>query len=258
MKLSIVIPAHNEEKRIESTLREYASFFEALRERKILDYELIVVLNACVDDTLSVVKNVKKGLKRMKILDFRQGGKGFAVKKGFEDALRGDGDLIGFVDADMATSPEAFYDLVKNIGNYDGIIASRYVKGSKVFPKQGWQRIIASRVFNFLVQILFFMFYRDTQCGAKLFKRSVVEKVLPNLEITHWAFDVNLLYICKKNGFMVREFPTVWKDKEYSKLNFWNAGPQMFFSLIRLRLLNSLFKCVVRIYDGFSERVKLK
>jgi|APSaa5957512535_1039671.scaffolds.fasta_scaffold14249_2 glycosyltransferase involved in cell wall biosynthesis len=246
MKLGIVIPAHNEEKRIDKTLKKYSEYFKNLKGEKVLDYELIVVLNACTDNTEKIVKRYKENIK---ILKFEQGGKGFAVREGFEYCLKNNFEMIGFVDADMATSPEAFYDLFKNIQEFDGIIASRYVSGSKVFPKQSWQRIVASRIFNFLIQILFFMRYKDTQCGAKIFKKHTVDTIIEDLKITQWAFDVNLLYACKKNKLKLKESPTIWKDKCYSQLNLKKAGPQMLLSLIRLRLINSPVKWIVKIYD---------
>ncbi len=93
------------------------------------------------------------------------------------------------------------------------------------------------------------MKYKDTQCGAKIFKKHTVNRIIEDLKITQWAFDVNLLYACKKNKFRIKEFPTTWKDKYYSQLNLKKAGPQMLLSLIRLRLINSTFNGIVKIYD---------
>ena len=168
--ISIIIPAHNEEKRIGKTLEEYGKFFERKRKSKeIKNFEIIVVLNACKDRTIDVARRAEKKWKRIRHLDFEKGGKGFAVIEGFKEALKGKSNFIGigFVDADMATSPEAFYELIKNIKDYDGIIASRYVKGAVVNPKPSIQRIIVSRVFNFLIRALYFMPYKDTQCLSK-------------------------------------------------------------------------------------------
>ena len=142
-KVSIVIPAHNEEKRIGKTLEKYLEYFKNLKNRHFLDFEIIVILNACKDKTLEIVKKYK--CKELKILDFERGGKGFAVTEGFKEALKGNSSLIGFVDADMATSPESFYDLIKNIGNHHGIIASRYVPNAVIRKKQPISRIIVSR-----------------------------------------------------------------------------------------------------------------
>jgi glycosyltransferase involved in cell wall biosynthesis len=248
MKVSIVIPAYNEEKRIGKTLEEYGRFFEQRKKNKELEnFEILVIINNTQDKTEAIVQEKAKKYREIKSFNFKEGGKGFAVIKGFKDALKRNNDLIGFVDADMATSPEAYYELVKNIGKYDGIIASRYIKGAIVKPKQSWQRIIASRVFNLLIRGLFLMPYRDTQCGAKLFKKGVIAKIVDKLIITKWAFDVDLLYRANKEGFKIREFPTNWSDKEYSKINFKRAGPKMGLAVIRLRILNSCFKGFIKL-----------
>ncbi len=245
------MPAYNEEKRIGGTLEFYSKFFEEKRKRERLDYEILIVINNTIDKTEEIVKKYCMKNKHINYLNFKQGGKGFAIIEGFRDALKRKNEFIGFVDADLATSPAAFYDLVKNIGPYDGIMASRYIRGASVKPKQSMQRIIASRTFNLLIRTLFFMRYRDTQCGAKLFKRKTIEKILPHLIITKWAFDVDLLYRLKKNELIIKEFPTIWGDKEYSKINLKKAGPLMALALIRLRILNSPFKDFIRLYDNF-------
>ncbi|MBS3075883.1 glycosyltransferase [Candidatus Pacearchaeota archaeon] len=257
MKISIIIPAYNEEKRIGNTLEEYGRFFKNLKNNKIIDFEILIVINNTKDRTEEIVKIYSKRYKEIRYLNFKESGKGFAIIEGFKEALKGKNDIIGFVDADMATSPDAYYELIKNLNNYDGIFASRYLKSSIVDPKQSIQRIISSRIFNFLIRVLFFMNYRDTQCGAKLFKKQAIEAIISNLSITKWAFDVDLLYLLKKKGFRLKEHQTIWKDREYSKINLKKAGLKMMLAIIRLRLINSKLKDFVRFYDKMPEKLKI-
>jgi len=256
IKISIIIPAYNEEKRIGPTLEKYSNFLNKIKNSSKINYEILVVINNTKDRTKEIVKKYQKIDKNIKYLDLKEGGKGLAVKKGFIDALKRNNDLIGFVDADCSTSPEAFYDLITNLGDYDGSIASRYMKKSIVQPKQTLPRIIVSRIFNFAIRSLFFMPYSDTQCGAKIFKRKPIEKVVGVLEITKWAFDVELLYKIRKLGFKIKEVPTVWSDREYSKINFANAGPKMLLAIVRLRLINSRLNLIVRLYDKLNRLLK--
>ena len=256
-KLSIIMPAYNEEKRIGRTLEVYSFYFESLRKDKILDYEILVVINNTTDRTEEIVREIAGKNKRIIYLNLKPGGKGFAVIEGFKDALKRDNNLIGFVDADMATLPEDFYFLVKNIGNCGGIIASRYIKGSVINPKPTFQRRITSRMFNMLVRSMFFIPYRDTQCGTKIFKRRALESILTSLSMSQWAFDVELIYNLRKKGFAVREMPTKWSDREYSKINFLKAGPWMGLAVIRLRLINSPLKDFVRFYDRMLNLYKI-
>lgn len=242
MKISIIIPAYNEEKRIGKTLEAYSRYFNELENNKKISYEILVVINGTTDNTEKVVKEYCKANKKIKYLNFERGGKGFAITEGFKESLKKDFELIGFVDADMATPPEEYWRLVENIGKYDGIIASRYTHNAKVFPKQSVTRIFASRSFNFLVRVLFLMPYKDTQCGAKIFRKKCIEQVLPQMGMTQWAYDIDLLYRLRKNKVRIREFPSVWRDIEGSKLNIKKSSIQMFLAIIQLRILHSPIK----------------
>ena len=249
--LSIVIPAYNEEKRIARTLDAYSKFFSG----NVKDFEIIVVLNNCKDNTLEIVEKFSKKSKKIKYLDFKRAiGKGKAIIEGFKVAK---GNLIGFVDADMATSPSSFYDLIKNMNGYDGIIASRWIKNSKIKEKQPLLKRIGSRGFNFLVYLLFDLKFKDTQCGAKLFKSYVIRSIMNEIGITKWAFDVNLLYLAKRKNYKIKEIPTEWNAVGASHFNLLKSIPEMFLGLIRLRLIYSKFNFIVRYYDRLPEWLKI-
>ncbi len=235
MKLSIIIPAHNEQNRIGKTLDAYYDYFE----KQPIEYEFVVVLNGCSDKTLQVVHARQNKIANLVIIDLPTAGKGIAIKAGFANALTRDNDLIGFVDADMATKPEYFNDLVKCIGDYDGVIASRYMKESHVYPQRPaykeWGRRL---IYQPLVWLLFGLNLNDYQCGAKVFKRRVIETITPQLSVKQWAFDVDLLYICKINDFKILEVPTTWYDQAESKLTL-RGGLRMLASLFKVRLKHS-------------------
>lgn len=253
--LCLVIPAHNEEKRIGKTLEEYCKFFRNKKKQKaIKNFEIVVVINNTQDKTEEVVKKMQKRYKQLRYLNFKIGGKGFAVIEGFKYALKKNFDLIGFVDGDLATPAVAYYELIEKIDNYDGAIASRYIKGSIINPKPTWQRYIASRVFNFLIRSLLMMPYRDTQCGAKIFKKEALKKNIEYFRISKWAFDVDVLYQLRRKGHRIKEVPTIWSDQKYSKINLGKCGLEMFLAIVRLRLLNSPFKEFIRIYEKFLNK----
>ncbi len=251
------MPAYNEEKRIGTTLEAYTSYFDALVKKKELDYTLFVVINNTKDGTLNVVKSFAKKNKHIGYLDLVKGGKGYATIEGFKKALTGKYDGIGFVDADNATPPRAYYDLINALPGWDGVIASRWMKGSIVKTPQTILRRILSRGFNMLNRGILFLHFTDTQCGAKLFTPKSLEKVIPQLGLTQWSFDIEVLYRMKTSGFRVREIPTIWEDKKDSRLNVIKVPFQMFTSIVRLRLLNSPFKFVVRAYDSMPEALKI-
>jgi len=257
-KVSIVIPAYNEEHRIGKTLIEYFSFFNKLKGNKELDFEIVVVLNGCKDNTKGVVEKFKENNENeLVILDFEQAGKGFAIIEGFKNALLRDSKLIGFIDADGATTPRAFYGLIKNINNYDGIIANRWHEKSVVSPKQTVFRRLIGRVFNLTVRSLFLFNHRDTQCGAKLFKRELVEKIYHKLGASEWSFDVDLLFYARYFGFKITSIPTEWHDKKGSKVNLKKTPGRMFFSVIRLRLIHSPFFFILKFHSKLPRKLQV-
>jgi len=256
-KVSIIVPAYNEEKRIGKMLKTYLEFFERLRKNNLLNYELLVVINGTSDGTEMVVKEFQKNNPRLLFLNFKEAGKGLAILEGFKDALERDVNLIGFVDADMATPPEAFYDLIRKIDHHDGVIASRWIRKSIIVRKQNLVGQIKSKVFNFLVRSLFLFPYHDTQCGAKLFTMDAISKVIENVGITSWAFDIDLLYKLRKNGLNVVEVPTLWENMAETKVKLIKNSTEMAFAVIRLRLIHSPLAFIVRVYDSIPERFKI-
>ncbi|MEK6820451.1 MAG: glycosyltransferase [Nanoarchaeota archaeon] len=257
MKVSIIMPAYNEEKRIGRTLEEYISFFRKLKEEGITDFEIVAVLNACRDNTRGVVKNFSRKYREIRYLDFERGGKGFAITEGFRDALKRGSELIGFVDADMATPPGAFYDLIGNISGYNGVIANRWDKRSRIETKQPLLRRIMSRGYNFIVRSLFLLPHRDTQCGAKVFRRELIEKILPKLGSSEWGYDVDLLFYARKEGARIKSIPTIWNDQKGSKIDVKKTPLKMFLSAVRLRLLHSPFRFIVRVYRKLNISKKI-
>ena len=236
--LLVLIPAYNEEQRIEPVLREFAGYFRAHHAGR---FQLVVVLNGCKDDTLGVVERVAREFPEISAENFPAPiGKGGALIEGLR--LAPTADLIGYVDADGATPPRAFHELVKLCaGGLDCAIGSRWLPGAVLHQVQPWLRRFTSRCFHLIVESLFWMHIEDTQCPAKVLRRAAAEKVHPALRIADLAFDVNLLYVLKRDGFTVREVPTEWTDKLGSKVSatLWRTSLVMFLSVVRLRLIYS-------------------
>ena len=240
--LLLLIPAYNEEERIGPVLKQYAEHFTKEYAGK---FQMVVVLNGCVDDTIGVVRRVAADYPCINALEFPAPiGKGGALIEGLKLAPLA--DVIGYVDADGATAPRAFHDLVKRIGQADCVIGSRWLSDSILHQAQSGNRRFASRVFHHIVQALFRMNIRDTQCGAKVMRRSAVEKVHSSLRIADMAFDINLLYSLKKAGCTILEIPTEWTDKLGSKVSLGKTSFVMLLSAIRIRLIYSPFHSLLR------------
>jgi glycosyltransferase involved in cell wall biosynthesis len=235
--LLLLIPAYNEESRIEPVLREFGQYFRDHYQGK---FQLVVVLNGCRDNTLGVVKKVAAEFPSISALDFPDPiGKGGALIEGLK--LAPAADVVGYVDADGASPPSAFHALVKLIDKADCVIGSRWVRGAVLHQAQTRVRRIASRCFHLVVETLFGMHIKDTQCPCKAIRRAAVEKIHSSLRIADLAFDVNLLYSLKHAGFSVLEVPTEWTDKIGSKVtsSLFRSSLSMFLSVVRIRLIYS-------------------
>jgi glycosyltransferase involved in cell wall biosynthesis len=236
-RLLLLIPAYNEEARIGPVLRDYVAYFSTHYHGP---FRLVVVLNGCRDHTLDVVRAARDAVGRIEWLEFPAPiGKGGALIEGLR--LAPETDLIGYVDADGATQPRAFHDLVRLIPGYDCVIASRWIEGAHLGAEQPWKRRLASRAFHAIVEGLFGMGIRDTQCGAKVMRRDAVQRIHADLRTADLAFDINLLYCLKRAGSRILETPTEWTDQLGSKIRLGRSSLSMFLSIVRLRLVYSPF-----------------
>jgi len=226
-----VIPAYNEETRIRETLKQYLQRFHE-------NTEFIVVVNGCRDNTLAVVREIQnRHSECLKWINIPEAvGKGGAIIEGFKMAS---GKLIGFIDADGATSPEEFDRLIQQIDGFGGAIASRYIKGALI--ERSFNRLLIGKGFHLITRLLFWLPFRDTQCGAKVFRHDVIQTVLREIKSRDMVFDVDLLYHVLRKGFLVKEIPTVWVERRgsavfSSNVKLVQTSLRMLHSLARLRL----------------------
>jgi glycosyltransferase involved in cell wall biosynthesis len=246
LHFTLLIPAYNEEERIAATLKEYAEYF---RQHFSGSIKILVILNGCRDATLEVVHTWAKQYTEVEAMEFKAPiGKGGALIEGLK--LAPDTDIIGYTDADGATPPDAMLFLLRKCYEYDGVIGSRWLPDSKLHQAQTLTRRFASRVFHRIVHWLFRLGFKDTQCPAKIFKKASIVKIHDGLMIADLAFDVNLLYLLKREGFKVIEIGTEWTDKLGSKVTqtLFRSSLTMLLSIIRLRLVYSPLRRLMPIF----------
>lgn len=227
MTLDLVIPAHNEERRIARTLRAYSEAFPGD------DVRLVVALDGCVDRTAEVVLDLRADDPRIELLEFPKLGKGGVLMEAFR---RCDAEWIGFVDADCATPPSELALLTEQAGAADGAIASRRHPAAVTPGHRPLARRVTSAGFATCVRTLFGLPYADTQCGAKVLRRDVLERALPLLSSRDFLFDVDLLVVARQLGYRIVEVPTVWVDQAESKVNAAADARRMLASAVRLWL----------------------
>ncbi len=209
LKLSVVVPAYNEEKRIEQTLKSIDGYLE----KQPYGYEIIVVDNGSNDRTYDVVKRLAgTTVENLKVEIQHLNGKGGAVQHGIVEHAQG--EYIMFMDADNATPVSEIEQFWPYFGQgYSVVIGSRYLAESNVTHRQPLYRIILSRLSNVLIQLLAVPGIRDTQLGFKVFTRQAAKDIFSKITIFRWGFDMEVLTIARAHGYKIKEVPVLWREQ---------------------------------------------
>lgn len=198
-KLSVLIPAYNEAARIEQTLSETVALIHTLN----IPYEIIVIDDGSTDNTYTVATQAAAPATKVYRMP-QNGGKGAALKTAFQ---KSEGDLVLFLDADLDIHPNQLVPLLDNLRRapLQGTV------GSKLHPQSDIEyplvRRILSKGYALLVRSLFNLPLQDTQTGIKLFESNVLKKVFSQVQLTGFAFDLELLALATRHGFTIREVP---------------------------------------------------
>lgn len=227
MRLDVVIPAFNEERRIGATLEAYRAGCSDPGTT------FVVALDGCSDGTAAVVRRHAAADPRVRLLEFPKLGKGGVLMEAFR---RCSGDLIGFVDADCATPPGEFLRLVRVAAAVDLAIASRRHPAAVLPVRRSLARRLTSAGFALSTRRLFGLGVLDTQCGAKVMRRDVARRVVPLMSSRDFLFDVDLILVARVLGYRIAEVPTVWIDRAGSRVKPVADARRMAASSLRLWL----------------------
>ena len=224
-KLSIIIPAYNEEKNIYKTVAKILKAHDILN----YEYEVIVVVDGSPDNTAAEARRHKSS--KVKVFEyFPNQGKGHAIKYGTRKAL---GDIVTFTDAGGDFDPRQFDKCVKLLEIFDAdfVIGSKRHPASKVdYPRK---RRIYSWIYHKMIRVLFGLNVTDTQAGLKFMKKKVARDVISRAVVKQYAFDLEMLVIARELGYRrIFEAPV--------ELNFNQSGSSVGFRTIRNMIVDTL------------------
>jgi dolichyl-phosphate beta-glucosyltransferase len=213
-RLSVIIPAYNEESRLFETLRRVGAYLAA----QPYEAEVLVVDDGSTDGTARVVRECASlgSLRLIQHPDGANHGKGATVRRGMIEAR---GAFRIFMDADNSTSLDQIDSLWPwfNQG-YDITVGSRRAPGARVEVHQSWYKELAGRGGNLLIRALAVPGILDTQAGFKMFTARSADAVFPRQTIDRWGYDIEILAIARLLGFRIREVPIVWVNAPGSKV----------------------------------------
>lgn len=231
---SIVVPAYNEESRLERSIQKIHSYLESRLEA----FEIIIVDDGSTDSTGEIAKACSEKFAPEQVIRVIQNpenrGKGFSVRRGMLEAR---GALALLTDADLSTPMDEIGKLEEKVvgEGYDIAIGSRDVPGAEIIRHQPWFRERAGKIFNDFVQALTSLPFRDTQCGFKLFRMEKCREIFKKQRITRYAFDVEVLFVAQCWGLKLAEVPVKWRHAEGSKVHLFPDAFLTGIDLARIR-----------------------
>ncbi|MBU4466956.1 glycosyltransferase family 2 protein [Patescibacteria group bacterium] len=228
--LSVIIPAYNEESRLNNTLKEIDAY---LKTQSYL-YEIVVVNDGSKDRTAEVVNELSLSIKDLRLINNKENrGKGFIVKQGMTEAL---GQYRLFSDADNSVSIdqiEKIWPVLKQ--GYEVVIGSRSMKESIIDPCQAWPRRLIGKAGNLVIQTIGGLSgIWDSQCGFKCFTGDSAQNIFSKTMINRWGFDVESLVLAKKLGYQIKEIPVIWKNDFRSTVRLFGII-KTFFEVLQIR-----------------------
>lgn len=209
--LSIILPAHNEEKRLPSALQQVESFVA----NQPYSVEVVIIENGSVDATLQIAQVFAADHNYVEVLHDDLPGKGRAVQKGMLTA-KGSYRFICDVDLSMPIEEIAHF-LPPELDQFDIAIASREARGAVRYDEPAYRHFVG-RVFSLLVRVMLLPGLNDTQCGFKCFTAQAAETLFPLMTIYGWTFDVEILAIARKLKYSLIEIPIPWYYQANSKV----------------------------------------
>ncbi len=225
--LTVIIPAYNEEGRIEQTLKRICEYLGA----QAYSWNILVINDGSTDQTGAIVRRLAEKEERIHLIEYRPNrGKGCAVRTGM---LSANSDWLLFSDADLSAPIEEVEKLFR--AKSPIAIGSRGMQESQLEIRQPKYREWAGRLFNKLVQLLGVPGIQDTQCGFKLFAHKPAKEIFSLCTLDGYGFDFEALMLARALGYPIAEVPIRWAHQEGSKVNLLQHGLQMIKDLIVLR-----------------------
>lgn len=227
--LSIVIPAHNEESRLPSTLGQIFAFLE----KQTYSSEVIIVENGSSDRTLELARKFSARQPNMIVIHEEQRGKGNAVRRGMLEA-RGKYHFI--CDADLSMPIDEMQKfLPPRVTDFDLAIASREAPGAIRYNEPSY-RHWGGRAVNLAIRTLILPGLNDTQCGFKCFRAETTEELFRKQTLMGWSFDIEILYLARRRNLRIKEIPIQWYFDPDSKVSAVRDALQMIGDIFRIHI----------------------
>ncbi len=235
MTASLVLPAYNESGRIEGCIRGVAEWLRSSPGGA--SWEVILVDDGSTDGTADRARACAAEQKLpLSVLTYGENrGKGAAIRTG---VLASSGDPVLVSDVDLSTPLSEFEKLAGRLATHPIAIGSRALQDDLVRKRQAFYRVLLGRAGNQLIQLLAIPGISDTQCGFKLFRGDVARDLFRQARIERFAWDVEILYLARKQGLAIAEVPVLWFNSPESKVRVVRDAVQTLWDVLRIRWIH--------------------
>ncbi|CAN5420451.1 hypothetical protein BH10ACT10_BH10ACT10_01960 [soil metagenome] len=225
--LDIIIPALDEEHRIGDTIAAICREVSGAP----FSSRVVVVDNGSVDGTADTLDAVQCGIP-VELISRAEPGKGAAVRAG---VLHSTAPVVAYCDADLSTPPSSLLGGMELIlEGWEAVIGSRRVEGAEIAVPQGLVRRVGSRAFNRAASGIVGSM-SDTQCGFKMLDGDLGRRMFGHMQLTSYAFDVELIARLLAHEARMVEMPITWSNDEGTRLRVVGDGARAFRDLYRVR-----------------------
>ncbi|MFO7966445.1 MAG: flippase-like domain-containing protein [Archaeoglobaceae archaeon] len=228
MKISVILPAYNEAKRLPEAVDSVKKYLEDTG----YNYEVVIAEDGSTDGTDKIATELSQEDSRVQHLHSKERlGRGKALRKSFESA---EGEIVAYMDVDLSTHMKHLKELIDSIAveGHDIATGSRLMKGSRT--ERPAKRDVASKGYNFLIRLLLGSKLHDHQCGFKAFKKDVIMELAGDVDDNHWFWDTEVLVLAQRRGYRVKEFPVEWEHGGETKVSLGKDVAYMGSQILRL------------------------
>jgi glycosyltransferase involved in cell wall biosynthesis len=238
-QIEIVVPVHNEQGALESSIRRLHAF---LRAELPYSWRIVIADNASTDGTLAIARALAFELPHTTVLHLDSKGRGRALRAAWSAS---DADVLCYMDVDLSTDLRALLPLLAGLvsGHSEVAIGSRLAHGARV--SRGAKRELISRSYNGLLRVALRARFSDAQCGFKAIRADAAQRLLGQVQDQGWFFDTELLVLAQRQGLRIHEVAVDWVDDPDSRVDIFHTALTDLRGVLRLMLSSAVVRFLI-------------
>lgn len=227
--VDVVIPVLNEAHVLEASVGKLLAY---LREQFPYPARVVIADNGSTDGTDALARQLAERYEDVATFSLGQRGRGRALRIAWTQSSA---DIVAYTDVDLSTDIEALEKLCRAIHEqgYEVATGSRLMRASQV--TRSFKREVISRAYNLFIKCVLWTSFSDAQCGFKAASRRVIREIMPMIQDQAWFFDTELLVLCDKLGYPIKDVPVRWIEDPDTRVKIVSTSWEDIKGVFRLR-----------------------